>query len=83
MFDQIDTPGLLAAVLPLTLAIITGVITLAWRLGKLEQTVHEQRDDMEESQRDRREMRTDLTNIRSDVAALRAQVRDVQNKVGK
>jgi hypothetical protein len=56
----IDAYGLLAAAIPLALAIL-GV---AWRLGALERTVKDLSDDVKETRDDVKTTRDDLGNLR-------------------
>lgn len=45
---QVDVPAILAASIPLAIAIIGGGLTMAWRLGGLERSVKDLSNDVTE-----------------------------------
>jgi hypothetical protein len=57
---SIDVYGLLAAAVPLALAILT----VAWRLGVLDSTVKDLQDDVKETRDDVKTTRDDLVTLR-------------------
>ena len=49
-----DTASVLAAVIPLAVAVLGGGFAMAWRLGRLEQRVNDVKDDVHEIKEDLR-----------------------------
>lgn len=76
IFAQVDVPAILAATVPLAVAIIGGGLTMAWRLGGLERTVKDLVGDVKDMRTEVKviDAKTDAASAAATAAAAAAAV---------